>query len=212
MMMIKLKILLLLLFLGTATKLAAQALEAQQLLLNVEKLAQLKQLLSDMQKGYTVLNTGYTTIKNLSEGNYSLHQTFLDGLLAVSPAVRNYKKVAAIINYQAFILQEYQRAYNRFRQDKNFNPAEIQYLYRVYTNLLQLSLQNLEELTAIVTDNQLRMSDAERLQAIDRLYQNMLEKVIFLRHFNHTTTLLAIQRAREQKDVHTLQQIYGLKN
>jgi hypothetical protein len=56
------------------------------------------------------------------------------------------------------------------------------------------------------------MSDAERLQAIDRLYQNMLDKVIFLRHFNHTTTLLAIQRAREQKDVHTLQQIYGLKN
>ena len=207
-----LKVLLLLLFLGTAPKLAAQAQEAQQLLLNVEKLAQLKQLLSDMKKGYTVLNTGYTTIKNLSEGNYSLHQTFLDGLLAVSPAVRNYKKVTAIINYQAFILQEYQRAYDGFRQDKNFNPAEIQYLYRVYTNLLQLSLHNLEELTTIVTANQLRMSDAERLQAIDRLYQNMLDKVIFLRHFNHTTTLLAIQRAREQKDVHTLQQIYGLKN
>lgn len=97
-------------------------------------------------------------------------------------------------------------------QVKGVVGAEIGPPFRVYTNLFHLSLQNLEELTAIVTANQLRMSDAERLQAIDRVYNNMLDKVLFLRHFNHTNTLLAIQRAREQKDVLTLQQIYGLKN
>jgi hypothetical protein len=193
-------------------RLAAQSQEAQQLLLNVEKLAQLKQILSDMKKGYTVLSTGYTTIKDLSESNYQLHRAFLDGLLAVSPAVRRYQKVTTILDYQGFILQEYQRAYNRFRQDKHFRPEEIRYLHRVYTNLFQLSLQNLEELATILTANQLRMSDDERLQAIDRIYQDMLDKILFLRHFNHTTTLLALQRARKQKDVATLQQIYGLKN
>ncbi|KAA5548119.1 TerB family tellurite resistance protein [Adhaeribacter rhizoryzae] len=203
-------IFLLFLPLGVSANLSAQNQEAQQLLLNVEKLAQLKQILSDMKKGYTILSTGYNTIKDLSEGNYRLHQAFLDGLLAVNPTVRNYQKISGIINYQVFILQEYKKAYNRFRQDKNFNPKEIKYLQRVYTNLFRLSLQNLDELASIITANQLRMSDEERLNAIDRIYQDMLDKLIFLRHFNHTTTLLAIQRAREQKDVHTLQKIYGL--
>jgi len=203
-------IFLLFLALSVSANLSAQNQEAQQLLLNVEKLAQLKQILSDMKKGYTVLSTGYNTIKDLSEGNYRLHQTFLDGLLAVNPAVRNYQKISGIINYQVFILQEYKKAYNRFRQDKNFNPKEIKYLQRVYANLFRLSLQNLDELATIITANQLRMSDEERLNAIDRIYQDMLDKLIFLRHFNHTTTLLAIQRVREQKDVHTLQKIYGL--
>ncbi len=45
----KATVLLLLLFMGASTKLLAQTQEAEQLLLNVAKLAQLKQILSDMK-------------------------------------------------------------------------------------------------------------------------------------------------------------------
>ena len=64
-----------------ANKALAQKDEIAQLLLNVEKLAQFKQILSDMKKGYKILNGGYNTIKDLSEGNFSLHKTFLDALM-----------------------------------------------------------------------------------------------------------------------------------
>ncbi len=47
--------------------------EIEQLLLNVEKLAQFKQILKDMQDGYEILVQGYGVIKNLSEGNFNLH-------------------------------------------------------------------------------------------------------------------------------------------
>src|SRR5690606_13782078 len=66
---------------------AAQTEEIAQLLLNVEKLAQFKQILTDMKKGYDILNGGYRTVKQLTEGNFSLHRVFLDGLMEVSPAV-----------------------------------------------------------------------------------------------------------------------------
>src|SRR4051812_4125515 len=85
-----------LLFASTQSK--AQEQEIQQLLLDVEKLAQLKNILTDLKKGYEILSGGYQTIKNISEGNFNLHQTFLDGLLQVSPVVRNYKRVADIIS------------------------------------------------------------------------------------------------------------------
>ena len=66
----------------------AQSYEAQQLLLDVQKLSQLKQMLADLKKGYEVLYEGYTNIKNISKGSFDLHQAFLDGLLEVSPAVK----------------------------------------------------------------------------------------------------------------------------
>lgn len=193
-----------------AANVSAQSFEVQQLLLNVEKLAQFKQILSDLKKGYEIVSKGYTTIKDLSQGNFSLHKTFLDGLLTVSPTVRKYKRIADIINNQLLLVKEYKNAFNRFRQDKNFNPQEIEYLGKVYVNLFQQSLNDLDELLVIITDNKLRMSDDERLEAIDRVFRNMQDKLLFLRHFNNNTTILALQRAKDKNDVETIGTLYGL--
>lgn len=189
---------------------SAQSEEAQQLLLNVEKLAQLKQILSDLKKGFTIISTGYNTIKNISEGNFNLHKTFLDGLFAVNPKVKNYKKLSEIINAQISIVKEYKNAYNKFKNDENFSARELSYLSDVYTNLFNQSIKNLDALTIIITANKLRMSDDERLKAIDDIFNDMQDKLVFLRHFNNNTTILAIQRAREKKDVRSLITIYGI--
>jgi hypothetical protein len=195
-----------------AFRASAQADEIAQLILNIEKLAQFKQILSDMKKGYEILSGGYNTIKNISEGNFSLHKAFLDGLMEVSPAVRNYRRVADITNYQIILVKEYRKAYERFRQDNNFNADELAYLGRVYDNLFKESLRNLDELLTVITAGKARMSDNERLQAIDRIYADMQDKLMFLRHFNNNTTILAVQRAKERNDAQTIRKIYGLNN
>lgn len=193
-------------------KVSAQADEIQQLLLNVEKLAQFKQILSDMKKGYQILEGGYNTIKNISEGNFNLHKVFLDGLMEVSPTVRNYHRVADIVNYQIVLVKEYRNAYDRFKRDNNFNADELSYLGRVYDNIFKESLRNLDELLTVITAGKTRMSDDERLQAIDRIYADMQDKLMFLRHFNNNTTILAVQRAKERNDAETIQKIYGINN
>jgi len=195
-----------------ANKALAQKDEIAQLLLNVEKLAQFKQILSDMKKGYKILNGGYNTIKDLSEGNFSLHKTFLDALMEVSPTVKNYKRVADIINYQVILVKEYKSAFNRFKRDNNFNEQELAYLGRVYENLFKQSLNNLDDLVTIITANKLRMSDDERLKAIDKIFADMQDKLLFLRHFNNNTTVLAVQRAKEQNDANTMRLVYGINN
>ena len=195
-----------------AFKASAQADEIAQLVLNIEKLAQFKQILSDMKKGYQILEGGYNTVLNISQGNFSLHKAFLDGLMQVSPTVRNYRRVADIINYQVVLVKEYRNAYDRFRRDNNFNPNELAYLSRVYDNLLKESLRNLNELTTVITAGKARMSDDERLQAIDRIYADMQDKLMFLRHFNNNTAVLAVQRAKERNDVQAIRKIHGLNN
>ena len=195
-----------------ANKAQAQTDEIAQLLLNVEKLAQFEQILSDMKKGYEILSGGYNTIKDLSQGNFSLHKTFLDALMEVSPTVKHYKRVADIINYQVILIKEYKSAFNRFKRDTNFNEQELAYLGRVYKNLFNQSLDNLDDLVTIITANQLRMSDDERLGAIDRIFADMQDKLLFLRHFNNNTTVLALQRAKEKNDAGTMRLIYGINN
>jgi hypothetical protein len=184
--------------------------EAQQLLLNWEKLQELEKILDNMYVGYKILDKGYTTIKNISEGNYTLHQLFFDGLMAINPAVRNYKRIPFIIDYQKLLVKEYKNAYNRFRNDPHFSPQEIEYLGNVYNYLFTASLRNIDDLVMITTATKLRMSDDERMRAIDRIFYDMEGKVGFLRSFNGSTQLLAIQRARAANDVRTLNHLYGI--
>lgn len=188
-----------------------QSQAATQLLLNYEKLKQLEEILDNMYKGYKILSHGYDRIKGIAEGNYKLHQVFLDGLLAVNPTVRDYQRIPMIIRYQALLLEEYKRAYRRFRDDGNLTTNELRYLGSVYTHLVKQSLRNLEELTMIVTASKLRMTDDERLKAIDRIFRDMESKLSFLRYFNNSTQMLAMQREREKSDVKTIQRLYELK-
>jgi hypothetical protein len=188
---------------------SAQSAEIQQLILNIEKLAQFKAILSDLKKGYDIAHTGYNTVKNISQGNFSMHQVFLDGLLVVNPELRKYRKVADIINYQVRILAEYQSAFNRFKSTGNFAPAEIIYLGKVYGNLFDRSLENIDELAMILTASELRMSDDERITAIDRLYEDMSGKLSFLRSFNKKTEILHRQRGQQIREYNLTKKIYG---
>lgn len=201
-----------LLMLFVPNKSVAQYQEMQQLLLNIEKLAQFKQILSDMKKGYEILTGGYKAVKDMTQGNFTLHKTFLDALIQVSPTVKNYKRVGDIINYQILLVKESKVAFKQFTNSKSFTEKEIAYFEKVYDNLFKESLRNLDELTTVITANKLRMSDDERLEAIDAIYLEMQDKLLFLRNFNASSNILAVQRAKEHNDVNALRGIYELKN
>lgn len=190
--------------------LKAQTQEATQLILNYEKLLQLEEILDKMYKGYKILSTGYNTIKDIAEGNFTLHKIFLDGLFAVNPAIKNYRKVAYIIDSQQRLIKEYKRAYSRFGDDPNLTARELQYIEHVFEHLIKESLNNLEELVLVVTASRLRMNDEERFRAIDGIYKQMESKLVFLNVFTGNTQAVAIGRAKEAGDILTLRKLYGV--
>ena len=196
-------------FCGSA---GAQRQELQQLILDVEKLTQFKNILSDMKTGYQIYAQGYGTISNLSKGNFDLHNIYLGSLMAINPAIRNYGRIAEIVSMQTSLVSEYKNASSRFRQSGSFHASELGYMSEVYSRLLKESLDDLLELTNVITANKLRMSDAERIKAIDRLYSTSSDKLQFLRSFNRQGVLLSIQRTKDAGDTRTLQQLYGITN
>lgn len=187
----------------------AQLSDAQQLILDIEKLTQLKGILSDMKTGYQIYSQGYGTISGLAKGNFDLHNVYLNGLLAVSPTVKNYSRVAEIILQQASLVSEYKRANNAFKQSGSFSASELSYMSDVYTRLINQSLDNLDELNTILSDSKLRMSDAERIKGIDRIYTSSTDQLQCLRAFNRQGIMLSLQRAKDNNDIQTLQKLYA---
>jgi hypothetical protein len=201
-------VLLLLFFLSSKSFSQTQAI--QQLLLDVEKLTQLKNILTELKSGYEIVSDGYTTIKNISEGNFNLHDIFLKSLLEVSPAVKNYIRVKDIIDAQLSIVREYKNALKQFKGSGEFSVDEINYLEKVYANLLNHSLDNLQTMIMVITAGKLRMSDDERINSIDGVWKEVSQQLTFLRHFNNQARILCLQRAKEKNDLSTINQLYDV--
>jgi hypothetical protein len=198
------------LLIPSATKAQSIADDLEQLSLDYQKLSGLKSILKQMYTGYQVVSQGYNAVKGVSQGSFTLQQAFLDGLMIVSPTVRQYPRVADIINDQAMLVSEYKSAYSSFKSDPHFNPDEIGYLMDVYNNLISNSLKNLDALSMIITDSKVRMSDAERIRAINRIYTDSHGQLSFLRQFNNQTYNIAVQRANQANDRQTLKTLYGI--
>jgi hypothetical protein len=204
------KLIVIMIMCSMSFQLKAQSDEVQQLLLNIEKLAQFKKIFKNMKNGYQIIFKGYTAVKDISQGNFNLHKTFLDGLMQVSPAVKKYKRIADIISYQLRIAKEYKLAFNRFKEEKQFTIDEIDYLGKVYGNLFNESLKSLDELSMVITSGKLRMSDDERLQAIDKIYLAVEEQYSFLKEFTNNSNLLSLQRKAERAEIEMSRRLYGL--
>lgn len=188
----------------------AQSDELQQLMLNIEKLTQFKAILSDMKKGYEIYQQGYGTISNLSKGNFNLHNIYLTGLMAVNPAVRDNPRVGQIITQQSNLLSEYRRFSNLFRQSGTFNGNELNYINNVFNQLVKQSNANIDDLANVTTAEKLRMSDDDRLRAIDRIYLSSSDQLQFLRYFNRKAVMLSLQRSKDLNETQTLKRLYGL--
>jgi hypothetical protein len=199
---------------GSVTRIHAQSVsdDITQLTLDIQKLSQMKSILSDMEKAYTIISGGYDGIKSIAEGNFNLHNTFLAALMQVSPVVQQYYKIASIVSNEAAIVKEYQAANGYFHSSGHFTDAELDYLSTMYTNLFNESVKNVDELTMIITAGSLRMSDAERLAAIDRIDRDVSGKLNFLKTFDNQTAIQNAQRAQNTNDAQAIQSLYGIGN
>lgn len=205
----RLMIIVLIVALSIPDKTGAQAQEAVQLALNIQKLSQLRKILQNMYDGYKILTNGYNKVRDIAQGNFSIHEIFLDGLMKVNPAIKQYSRVGDIIAYQVRIVKEYKHALQYFKASDLFSADEIEYITRVYGRLFDKSLDNLDALFMVITASQLRMSDDERLQTIDTIYEDITDQLSFLRYFNNETKMIGFNRAIEKKETIDMKLIYA---
>jgi len=178
----------------------------------LQQIAALKVYIDYGQKGYSIAKNGLNGIGNFAGSEFNLHSTFLNSRRIVNPKIKNYVKVRDIITLQEGIIADYNRTHDELSQNKAFEDAELDYVFRVFKRLLDNCTTIVEELTAVTTDGQLEMSDDERIARIDKLYLQMQDNWNFCRTFSNEAAKMALARKKEMNDVKTGRALQGFKN
>ena len=200
---------LLALFIGSG--LSAQVSETKQLSADIEKLVQLKLILDNMIKGYSILSKGYNTISDISKGNFNLHKEYLDALWTVSAAIANDKRITLILVNQSKVVTEYATAWKMIAASQ-LSATDLSIIRSQYLQLLDQSVSAIEELYMIIHSGKLRMSDAERLAAIGVIDGDMTATLKEVRNLTQNVLALNAGKSQAQKDTKNLKAIYGTKN
>jgi hypothetical protein len=99
-------------------------------------------------------------IAQWTERQRQLYKKYYDELWQVRKALATYHRVALIIQRQKQLVNQYSFTWEMVNQDKHFTKSEIDYMYVVYTGILNDSLYNLDQLLTIINSFKTQMSDA----------------------------------------------------
>jgi hypothetical protein len=171
------------------------------------QIAKLQLFISQTEKGYQLVRQGLTTIGDIKQGDFNLHQLFFTSLQVASPEIRNYVKIADILTMQASMLAAYHTSYEQVKTAALFSPADIIYINSLYQGILGKNNDDVLELTGILTDGNWQMNDAQRLSRIDHLYESVTAQYQSLLRFNDRLHLLALQKKQNLQDLKNIAQL-----
>jgi uncharacterized protein (DUF2267 family) len=190
--------------------LGAPALRAQsKAQVMLEQIADLGTSLKTLKDGYKVVSNGLNKAKNLKGGTFNQHQDYFNSLKQINPATSNNPKIQLIAKYQNQIIALFQKEISWQQQQGILSKDEIDYLRRVYNNLLENCNTDIDELNSVAKPGT-EMKDDERIKNIDRIYNATTDKYQFAQSFVHKTHALALDRKAEKKQRELIKKLYGI--
>lgn len=144
------------------------------------------------------------------EKQRKLYAEYYDELWKVKSAIASYQKVKDIFQKQVRILEEYKKASSLFKQDKQFSPGDITYMERVYSGILDQSLQAIDQLFLVINSFATQMNDAKRLDLIAAADRALDQNLADLKRFNSQNIRLSLQRAKGAAEIEVVKSLYGI--
>lgn len=177
----------------------------------IEQIAALQVYISYAQQGYSIANKGLTTVRNIKNGDFNLHRDFISSFKKVNPKIKAYAKVADFIALQMRTISAIKECLKGVKEARQFSIAEIDHCSMVFQRVLNASLENVEQLLEIISDEQLQMKDDERLKRIDALYADMQDKYAFSSSWSEEMAVLTVQRMHQRADIELSKKLNGLQ-
>lgn len=156
-------------------------------------------------------STAQTMIQNFRETQKIFNQgkEYYDKLRAVNNLVRDARKVQRCILLVGEISKMYVDNYERMLSDGNFSVRELSAIAAGYTRLLEEAAYALGDLKGIVNPSDLSMTDKDRLDAVDKSYEELTRLRGLTDYYTRKNIGVALLRARRQDDMERFLSLYG---
>ncbi|MES2108566.1 MAG: hypothetical protein V4577_07460 [Bacteroidota bacterium] len=172
----------------------------------LQQIAALQAFSNYLKKGYQVASIGLGSISGSLKSENELHTTYYNRLETVDPMVKNNKMVRDIMAWQQDILTQLAG----IDQTTGMTSEEKNYLNSVRAAVLKDCDNQINALQAVVTDDKLEMSDAERIGFINKIHAAMLDNYRFASGFAAQVKLYAARRQQEGNQVALAKRLYGI--
>ncbi len=149
-------------------------------------------------------------ISDWTEKQKEQYRKYYEGLTKVKAIISYYQRIRDITQKQVRLVNEYNRSWQLIRQDKHFTADELDYMSKVYSGILEESLKNIDQITLLVKSFATTMSDAGRLELINKTADQVDTNYNDLIRFNQQNVLLSLQRAKSSYELETVKKLYGL--
>jgi hypothetical protein len=149
-------------------------------------------------------------IAQWTEKQRQLYKKYYDELWKVRNTLATYHRIALILQRQKQLVQQYKFTWQMVNQDKHFSRSEIDYMYLVYTGIINQSVYNLDELMMVINSDKTQMTDAKRLEVINKVGDNIDRNYTDLQQFNNQNTQLSINRSKDENEIKTVKRLCGL--
>lgn len=170
----------------------------------LQQIAALQLYLGYAQKGYELAGSGLGLVRDIRNGEFSLHQAFISSLKRVSPLIGNHTKVREIIACQLGII----RVFSGIRDKERLPVSSRQYVSEVKNHLFEQCLKDLGELLLVVSSGKVEMNEAQRLERLEKIYSALVDKYAFARDFVLQVEGLISGRIKEQEAMGDLRKLY----
>lgn len=149
-------------------------------------------------------------ISEWTQKQRDLYRDYYEELTKVKSIITYYQLIKDVTQKQVRLVNEYERAWTLFQQDSHFNKAELDYMQKVYSGILDESVKNIDQIFLILDSFTTQMSDAKRLEIINAAANQIDVNYNDLTLFNRENVLLSLQRAKTVHEVETVRQFYGI--
>ncbi|OJU53919.1 MAG: hypothetical protein BGN96_17065 [Bacteroidales bacterium 45-6] len=141
---------------------------------------------------------------------YSQGKEYYDALKSVHNLIKDARKVKETVEMVSEISKIYATSYNKMLTDKNFTVAELEAIGDGYTRLLKESGNLLSDIKQIVSPaNGLSLSDAERMDIIDKIHARMAEYRNLTKYYSQRSMSISYIRSQEKGDLERVRSLYG---
>lgn len=139
-----------------------------------------------------------------------LYQDYYNELWEVKTIITGYHRIKEISEKQVALVNAYKRAWNLLKQDKHFTPEELSYMSKVYSGILDQTLEDANGLLNIVTAFTTQMDDAARMKIIGDIGKKVDENYSDLQRFNAENGMLSLQRSKDAHEAAVVKWLYNL--
>lgn len=150
-------------------------------------------------------------ISDWSERQKEQYRKYYEELSKVKTLISYYQRIKEVTHKQLKLVDAYKSAWNKFSSDKHFNARDLEYMAKVYSGILDQSLNNVEQIATIIESFTTQMSDAERLELVNKAADDVDRNYFDLLQFNKQNIGISLQRAKEKKDVDYVKSLYGIQ-